>query len=456
MSADVKEKIETALKLHKAGNLSEAEKFYKEVLSMSPNDGNALNLLGYLKIQNNEFKEAIHYLVNAVKLHPTFYDAWFNLGLACKNANMLDNSIEAYKHALALNPESYEVYYNMAGVYELKNETKTSVEYYKEALKRSPEENKNEIHYMLGILSLKIKDFENGLKHYEYRLSKDFAIVSQTLLYKDLLGTKPYWQGENIKDKTLFVYYEAGLGDTLMYLRYISLIKDKCKKILFKPQVGFYDLFKENNLGVEIVDTTFPLEKVGFDTHVSLMSIPYILDLKTDRVPLTKGYLKANPQKVQEYKQKYFNNDKLKIGIKWKGNTAYDLIRVIEIEHFFKLFDLPNTQFYSFQKGDGIEELEKIPSKYSIVNLGDTFNNFSDTAAAIENCDLIICNDTSIGHLAGSMGKKCFILLPFVQNWRWSIDTSYCYWYDSVTPFKQTSPDSWEEVFENVYKKLSE
>lgn len=448
MSADLKEKIETALKFHKAGDMKQAEKLYKEILDTSPNNGNALNLLGFLKISNNEFQEAVEYLKKAAVLHPNFFDAWFNLGLAYKNENMLDEAIEAYNQALKIAPESYEVNYNIAGVYERKNETKTAVEYYRKALEYCKNEHRAEIHYLLGILSMKIKDFENGLKHYEYRLSRDFATVTQTLQYKDLFTSKPPWQGEDISDKTLFVYYEAGLGDTLMYLRYLSLLKGKCKKILFRPQVCFYEFFKENNFGVDIVDSKFPIEEVGFDTHVSLMSIPYVLNLATDKVPLTGGYLKANSQKIQEYKEKYFNNNKFKIGIKWKGNTSYDVTRVIQIENFYKLFELPNTQFYSLQVGDGIEELKKAPSH--IINLGETFKDFGNTAAAVENCDLIICNDTSVAHLAGAMGKKCFVLLPFVQNWRWSTDTSYCYWYDCVRLFKQSQADVWDDVFEEV------
>lgn len=456
MSSDIKEQIGVALQLHQTGKIVEAEKLYREILIDCPDEGNVLNLLGVLKTQNNQFNDAIVYLKKALNLYPNFFDAWFNLGLAYKNRNQFDEAIDAYGKALSIEPDNSSVYFNLGNIYESKNDTFKAIEYYEKAYKCDREESDSDIRFFLGICYLKAKNFEKGLIHHEYRPSKPFAIHCQSLLYKEQIETKPLWHGESLKDKTLFVYYESALGDTLMYVRYLSLLKDMGAKILFKPQLCFMDLFKENNFGVEILDNKIFPQDVVFDFHIPLMSIPYVLQLNTEEIPLSEGYLKANPQKIKDYKEKYFNNNKFKIGIKWKGNTAYDLTRVITIESFYKLFDLPNTQFYSLQKGEGVEELEKIPEKFNIIDLSETFNDFSDTAAAIENLDLIICNDTSVAHLAGAMGKPCWIMLPFVQNWRWHTDISYSPWYKSVKLFKQNELGNWNEVFDRVYEKLKQ
>lgn len=490
MSNDVKEQIiKSALILHQSGNLPEAERLYLEILTESPNDGNALNLLGFLKIQNKQFDEAINYLKKALKIYPDFFEAWFNLGLAYKNNNQFDNAIKAYENALSIEPNNTDVYFNIASVYEEKNDAFAAINYYEKARECKAGVTDNDINYFLGCAYLKTKNFEKGLNFYEYRSSKDFAIFTQKLQYKDLITSKPLWAGEAIKNKTLFVYYEAALGDTLMYVRYLSLLKNLCSKVLFKPQECFIDFFKENNFGAEIIENRTLPEDIVFDVHIPLMSLPYVLKLNTDielqskfdlkqksrsgilarqhemgnalietryekEIPLSEGYLKASPQKVKTYKEKYFNNDKRKIGIKWKGNATYGLNRIIQPEFFYKLFDLPDIQFYSVQKGDGEEELEKIRARYNIINLGETFSDFSDTAAAVENLDLVICNDTSVAHLAGAMGKPCWVLLPFVPNWRWHTDLSYSPWYKSVKLFKQSEPDNWEEVFDRVYEGL--
>lgn len=482
MSTEVKDRISIALRFHQAGRLDDAQALYTEILSEYPDNADTLNLLGLLNIQNNKFEEAILYLKKAVEINPCAYfygglgraylendnfeeaidcykkslnlkpedfDSWFNLGLTYKKSGEIANSIKAYQKALSIKPNHPSVHFNLGNLYESINDTVSSLENYKKAYDYS-EDKDNDVHYFLGLAYLKVKDFKNGLFHHESRPSKPFSVLCQTQQFKELMESTSMWTGEDIKDKTLFVYYESALGDTLMYVRYLELLKDKCAKVLFKPQICFTEFFKENNFGAEIIESKTLPKDVVFDTHIPLMSIPYVLNLNTEEIPLSEGYLKANAQKAKEYKEKYFNNDKFKIGIKWMGNTAYDLDRIINIESFYKLLDLPNTQFYSVQKGEGVEELAKIPSKYNIVDLGDTFNDFGDTAAALENMDLIICNDTSVAHLAGAMGKPCWVMLPFVQNWRWHTDISYSPWYKSIKLFKQNQPGNWSEVFDRA------
>lgn len=455
MIEKIKLKLNNALQLHQSGNLPEAEKLYLEILAHFPNDGNTLNLLGFLNIQTERFSEAVSYLKKAVKLYPEFFEAWFNLGLAHKGMDDFENAVFAYKKALELEPENVTANFNLANAYECKNETENAIEYYEHAYKYNKDEADITIPYFLSICYIKAKNFEKGLPLHECRHSKTFAIECQRVLHKDM-DTKPLWDGTPMPDKTIFVYYEAALGDTLMYVRYLDCLKGMFKKVLFKPQLPFIDFFKENNFGAEIIESRTLPENVKFDVHIPLMSIPCVLKHFSEEIPLSEGYLKANPEKIKAFKEKHFNNDKLKIGFKWMGNTIYDMTRVINIESFYKLFELPNTQFYSLQKGEGIEEFEKIPKKYNVVDLSEEFNDFGDTAAAVENLDLVICNDTSVAHLAAAMGKPCWILLPFVQNWRWHTDISYSPWYKSVKLFKQTEPDNWDDVFEQVYKKLTE
>lgn len=456
MIENIDTQLNNALQLHQSGKLVEAEKLYLEVLAESPNEGNVLNLLGFLKVQNSQFSEAIICLKKATELYPKFFEAWFNLGLAFKSIEDFDNAIFAYKKAIEIEPENVTAYYNLANVYESKNETLKAIECYENAYKYNKDENDTDIPYFLGICYIKAKNFAKGLPLHEYRPSKPFATYCQNVTYKEQMANKPLWDGTPMPDKTIFVYYESALGDTLMYVRYLDSIKNMFKKVLFKPQLCFIDFFKENNFGAEIIEGRTLPQDIVFDVHIPLMSIPYVLGQFSEEIPLSEGYLKANSDKAKIYKENCFDNDKFKIGIKWMGSTAYDMTRVINIEAFNKIFDLPNTQFYSLQKGEGAEEFEKIPKKYNVVDLSESFNDFGDTAAAIENLDLVICNDTSVAHLAAAMGKHCWILLPFVQNWRWHTDISYSPWYKSVKLFKQNEPGNWDEVMERVYNQLTQ
>ena len=98
---------------------------------------------------------------------------------------------------------------------------------------------------------------------------------------------------------------------------------------------------------------------MDFDYHIPILSLPYVLGLdETNMFVGRKGYLEALPEKIERYKKEHFNNDKFKIGIKWRGNTHYEMDRVIEITSFLKLFGIENTKFYSFQTFEGADGYE--------------------------------------------------------------------------------------------------
>lgn len=391
----------------------EAEKFLNILLAENPNDARALRLLSKIECEKRNFERA---------------------------CVLLKKSVE-------INPRKYIIYKELANIYYLNiNNPDATIDYYKQYLEILPID--EDAKGCLGLAYLKTKDYEKGWELFEYRHHRKDAISERELDFEKI------WKGEDIKNKTIYVYYEAGFGDTIMFARYLPLLKEKCAKVIFGSQPSLVDLFSENFPKVEIIDEDKTDEQLEFNVHAPLMSLPYLLKLNTEKeVALTDKYLKPNPHKVQSYKEKYFKNNKFKIGIKWHGKKTQSPQREIELKKFFKLFDIKDIKFYSIQKGEGIEQLE-FAKDYDIENLGQTFESFSDTAAAIENLDLVICNDTSVAHLAGAMGKPCWILLPFVQDWRWSTDLSYCYWYKSVKIFHQKKAGEWDNLFDEVYNEL--
>jgi ADP-heptose:LPS heptosyltransferase len=195
---------------------------------------------------------------------------------------------------------------------------------------------------------------------------------------------------------------------------------------------------------------------MSFDVHTPIMSLPYLLGLKGNRVfESSEGYLSADSELIKSFKEEYFNTDKIKIGFKWQGNTYYDQDRVIPAEAFSPLIELEGTKFYSFQTFEGSEDIEKLTSKHDITDIGKDLLNFGQTAAALMNLDLVICNDTSLAHLAGALGVPCFVLLPYEVNWRWHDDLSKCDWYNSIKLFRQDSIGNWENVFKEVKEIIS-
>lgn len=402
---------------------------------------------------NENFSEVIEYLKKAIGSGSDNYKELLLLASALEKTQQFDESIIAYQKVLSINPDLDYIYKKLADLhYLIKNSPIDTINYYKRFLEYKP--NNNDAKSCLGVAYLKIKNYKEGWKYFESRSHKGKAICSRRLIPNNIIAQKPLWNGEDIKDKTIYVYAEAGFGDTMMFARFLTILKDRCKKVLFEPEVSNIELFKNSKLGVEILDCRNPDKYPQYDFHTPIMSLPYLLKLDTEEdISINDTYLKSNPEKNKYYKEKYFCNNDFKIGIKWHGKTNSENTRKIMLKSFYKLFDISGVKFYSVQKGDGIEELEDA-KRFNIVDLGKTFNDFSDTASAIENLDLVICNDTSVAHLAGAMGKQCWILLPFAQDWRWSTDLSYCPWYKSVRLFKQKEAGNWDEVLDRVREEL--
>lgn len=482
------EKFNQAFDFHNSGNLTEARDLYMEILKEEPENAEVWDLLGVLYFQTNDYMEAelcikkaisisprLYYIENLAKLYLTkgefdtaislyedlvknnkTYENYFNLAMAYKNKHDWKRARNAYYEALKINPDGYEAHFNLAYLALNENHPEESVELYKKALKIKPDD--WEARYYLALMQMQTKDYKEGLKNFESRLCRRSAILSQEKVYPNLMKEKSIWQGEDLTGKTLFTYYEAGYGDMLMLYRYMPILTSMCKKVIIKPQKELAPLFRENSYGAEVLEIFDSEKELDFDYHIPFLSVPYVLGLEGDDVFIhhDDGYLKANPAKVNYYKERYFDNDKFKVGIKWQGNTYYDTERVLKVEDFFRLFELPQTQFYSCQTFDGAEEFAKIKEKYDVVDLGSTFSNFSDTAGALANMDLIISNDTSLVHLAGAMKRPCWVLLPYIYNWRWHTDLTHCDWYDSVKIFRQDDFGNWQSVFDCVEAELKD
>ena len=441
------ELLNQAFDLHKQGQLGEAEKLYKELLTQSPDNIQVLDLLARIKISQKKYQEGITINKKILELDSRNENALFDIALAYKNEGLLKESIEFYNKVITLNPQNTSAHYNVAFIYADLGDVNNAIYHFNKVLEHNP--NDNDTKYFVSLAYLKNRDYKKGLPFFEYRMCRESALLTQVHTYPNLMKQAKLWQGENVSDKTIYTYYEAGFGDVLMFARYLPMLQEKCKQIIFKPQVPLTELFRENFPNIHTMNY--------FDYHIPILSLPYTLGLDETNMFISKDkYLKANPQKIKFYHDKFFNTDKFKIGIKWQGNTTYDWERVIDVKEFIKLFNIPNTKFYSFQTFEGAEKIEELKKYYDIVDIGKTLNNFSDTAGAIENLDLVICNDTSLAHIAGAIGKPCWVLLPYLYNWRWHLDLDTCDWYDSVKLFRQSEPQNWDSVFDKLYKELTD
>ena len=246
----------------------------------------------------------------------------------------------------------------------------------------------------------------------------------------------------------VYIYPVTKIGDTIFFTRYLFKLKNDYPnlKLFVNPDNNLKQLFEENG-----IRTYGKPDKSMIDYQISFEGLPYLYKDNTSRI-LSEGYLKANQKKSEQYKEMYFSNPKLKVGIVWRTSVPGDK-RNIPIELFKELFKIDGIQFYSLERDITMQEEMVIMANF-IPNLGIKLNDFSDTAAIIENLDIVIGCDTSVTNLAGAMGKKTLILLPHDADWRWGLFEQKSEWYESAELFRRKRNDDYKEVLDRVKKYL--
>jgi len=402
------------------------------------------------QFENGNYAAAIEYYEKCVEKEPSalVYDRIGYVYAKIDKYKTLDEQIKYHQKALELNPNFASTIRNLAFAYSRLGKHEESVESFRKLLDLKPIPDD---FCSYGCLKIQLGDFEEGWELYKYRFLKHFGAT----FYPQI--NKPEWNGETIENKTLLVYYEQGFGDSIQFFRYLEQVKPLVKKIIFVVQKELVELLKNSSSGIEIIDDSISLDKLDFDYHIPIMNLPHVLKARIDNIPLAQGHIKADTDKIKDYKEKFFDNECLKIGISYSGAQIGNERRNVPLEMFYPLTKIKNAKVYSFQKGYGTKQLEKLPNDVEIVDLGKTFNDFSDTAAAMANVDLFVTSDNSVFNLAASMGKKTFVLLSKDAEWRWFLDEETTPWYDSVKIFKkQTETENWDIQMQRVVEKIKE
>lgn len=440
-------------------NYEEAINFFKKALIINPKEislhlkiGLTYSLMGDINSAFFHYEQILNHNDSSEEFLRIKAGAYLNIANIYYYSNEFDKSIEFLEKALAIDSDYSDVFVNLGNCYNYKNQKDKALYYFKKAL----DFNNNDLDakYNLAFTQLSMGDFENGFANYECRILCPITTAMEYPVFK-----KPRWQGENLKDKTIFIHHEQGLGDAIQFARFFHELKQQGAKILYNAPETLIELFESSDfIRPEVVapliyktDENF---ESNFDYYLPIMSLPYVLKTKQSSIPLPNPYFFANKEKTKKFQELLKEDIKIKIAISWKGNPNGDPKRIIKLKEFYTLCDIPNVSLYSFQKGSGQEELNDIPDGIKITDLGQHLNDFSDTAAALANMALLISNDSAMVHLGGAMGIKTCVLLPYFAEWRWGLNSNDTPWYKSVKLFRQKTVDNWTEVFQDVKQEF--
>lgn len=402
-----------------------------QALDIDPDRNEAINMKGILLHNEGRFSEAIACFGRAETLGNR--PASSNRGNSLLDLGCMDEALRAHEAAVSRDPTHAGAAYNLA------------------------------------LTQLRLGDWQNGWPRYEARWR--FREVHRT----PRLFTQPRWRGQQLYGERILLHAEQGLGDTIQFCRYASLVAARGGLPILQVQSPVERLLRSLAVvrsgcaQIALLGTATP----AFDYECPLMSLPAVFGTTIETVPSPGAYLAADPeaaqQKLEALPSRYPG---LRVGLAWAGNPRYkaDRQRSMHLRTLLPLLTKVRVNWLSLQKGDAATQLSQPVSEplndsadatdmqcgFNIQDGSSRDRDLAETAALMATLDLVVTTDTSIAHLAGAMALPVWILLPHLADWRWMQQIETTPWYPTARLFRQPAPGDWHSVFDRVTAELKQ
>jgi Flp pilus assembly protein TadD len=505
------EAIWAALEHHSAGRLDEADKLYRQVLVREPSHPDALHLLGVIYGQRGQPQTAVDLISRALRVRPDaaqfhchlaenlralrkydeatasfgraialaeddpaihnsfgaalaemrrydpaieqfrraieiksdFADAYSNLGAALVATGALDDAIAALQTALQLNPNSRGAHNNLGNALFNKGRFFEAISAFEKVASANPNDPK--IHANLALGYLLLGDFSQGWREHEWRLK-----------VPEIVGTRqfaqPRWDGGDLDGKKILLHPEQGFGDIIQFVRFVPQVAACGGWVILESPAELFRLFDQFRDIAQVVQRDRP--SPHFDVQCPLVSLGSVLNITAGTIPSQVPYLKGDPELVQRWGERFDAGERhLRVGLAWGGRPE-PRNRSVRLAEFSPLASLDSVVFYSLQKGIAAAQAADPPPGLRLIDWSADLTDFAETAALIEHLDLILTIDTAVAHLAGAMGKRVWILLQWIPDWRWMLERTDSPWYPTMRLFRQMKTGDWAEVLQRVASSL--
>jgi tetratricopeptide (TPR) repeat protein len=393
-------------------------------LKRDPHHAEAANMEGILLHREERFAEAVTAFERAEALGNK--PAASNKGNSLLDLGQMDEALRAHEIAVERDPEHPGAIYNLA------------------------------------LTELRLGDWEHGWPNYEARWR--FKEVHR----RPRSFKQPRWDGEPLDGRRVLLHAEQGLGDTIQFCRYATLVAARGGVPVLQVQPPAERLMR--SLGVvraELAETALlGAEPPEFDLECPLLSLPAVFVTTPETAPWPGAYLGAEPELVFQKRLRFLNirpgpmqhsgERSLRVGLAWAGNPRYkaDRQRSMALATLLPLLRIPGITWISLQKGPGAEQLAALPGDVFVSDGSSGDRDLAETAALVASLDLVITTDTCIAHLAGAMEKPLWILLPHLADWRWMEQVETTPWYPTAWLARQSEPGDWRGVVKRVMEEL--
>jgi tetratricopeptide (TPR) repeat protein len=403
------------------GRTGDARGFYEEALRLDPANARAANNLGKILDEAGQPEAAVELFRRALAADDSYIDARYNLAVILAAAGKSGEALEIYQQVLSRTPHANSEN-NMGGILLARNQPAEAIPHYRAALSIEPDH--PEAGWNLALAQLTLGDYENGWPAYQARLRQP--------AYTNKRHAVPAWTGEPLHGKTILVWAEQGLGDTIQFLRYVPLLRQRGARVVVSAQPRLLPLLAhapEIDHLIGWLDTP-----PAHDFHAPLMSMPFLFQTTLATIPPPAGPWLLPQDSIGTWQIPH--DGSLQAGLCWAGNPGNrdGRKRSAPAGLLPALFQLEGVHLHCLQQRPDMTML--------------------DTAALITQLDLVISVDTMIAHLAASLGKPTWTLLPYAADWRWMLEREDTPWYPTMRLWRQASDGDWEQLGGRVRAEL--
>lgn len=388
-------------------------------------------------------EEALPKYKEALKLQADFLPARYNLGVVLGNLQRHEEAIKELEKVIKAEIGHAEALNSLGFSHGQLRQDEQSVAYLKRAIEVRPDY--AQARHNLGLTYLRLGRFKEGWEESEWRWKTDKFNPFQT--------NKPMWDGNKV-DGSLLIHTEQGAGDAIQFARYLPLCKKHCDKVMLVCPENLVKLFEAID-GVDEVRGPGNLDKDIFQSWIPLMSLPKIFGTEPDNIPTESPYLTVPTPNSPALPT---GKGGLKVGFVWAGNPdqSNDQFRSMKLEDWYPILRNEGVDFYSLQKGERVHDLDTLPDDVSVINLDELITDYADTAALIDQMDLVISVDTSVAHMAAAINKPTWVLVYYNADWRYTPDSEDCPWYPAMRQFWQQEVNNWQPVIERISSELNQ
>lgn len=415
----------------------EAVAEFAKVVTADPVHAEAHNNLGVLLHSLGDTDRARHHYMASLEARPDAITARYNLGTLLQETGEIELAINELRRVLDFNTRHEGAWTNLSNCLLSLGDPDAALECAGKALALAP--GLRSATWNAGLAQLTIGRLREGWSGYEVR----FELAGGT---RRRPFPMPLWRGEPLAGKTILVYAEQGLGDTLHFCRYLAKLEERGARVFFECPEKLAPVLGTLRPKPELV--VAPVNPIPFaDYHVPLLSLPGLFETTLDSIPAYGRYLAADPEAQARWRHRVAPlRPRRLVGFVSQGNPKYknDRNRSIPFSEWAPLHSLPGIAMVHLQFGVAA------PPELADLDLGPEVGDFADTAGLVEELDLVITVDTSMAHLAGALGKETWLLLPYAADWRWLRGRSDSPWYPSVRILRQPRPGDWQSVMSDV------